>query len=202
MKSLLQEKFPEKLTQLCEKCKVDEAEFALWKRAADNMYIAYSKELDMYMQDDNFIYKDPIDVDKIPRDQLPLLTLLHPLNLWRYQVCKQADIVLLCFICSDYFTAEERKKIFDYYEPRTIHDSSLSASIHSIVACDVGDTGDAYGYLKQAARMDLDNVNGNTYFGLHAACMGAAWMMMVNGYAGLRIYNDTLHFRPFIHEGW
>lgn len=50
--------------------------------------------------------------------------------------------------------------------------------------------------------MDLDNVNGNTYFGLHAACMGAAWMMMVNGYAGLRIYNDTLHFRPFIHEGW
>ena len=202
VKSLLQEKYPEKLTRLCEKCKVDEAEFALWKRAADNMYIAYSKELDMYMQDDNFIYKDPIDVDKIPREQLPLLTHLHPLNLWRYQVCKQADIVLLCFICSDYFTAEERKKIFDYYEPRTIHDSSLSASIHSIVACDVGDTGDAYGYLKQAARMDLDNVNGNTYFGLHAACMGAAWMMMVNGYAGLRIYNDTLHFRPFIHEGW
>ena len=202
VKSLLQEKYPEKLTRLCEKCKVDEAEFALWQRAADNMYIAYSKELDMYMQDDNFIYKDPIDVDKIPREQLPLLTHLHPLNLWRYQVCKQADIVLLCFICSDYFTAEERKKIFDYYEPRTIHDSSLSASIHSIVACDVGDTGDAYGYLKQAARMDLDNVNGNTYFGLHAACMGAAWMMMVNGYAGLRIYNDTLHFRPFIHEGW
>ena len=50
--------------------------------------------------------------------------------------------------------------------------------------------------------MDLDNVNGNTYFGLHAACMGASWMMMVNGYAGLRIYNDTLHFRPFIHKDW
>lgn len=202
VKDILAEKYPEKLAQLQEKCGVDEAEIALWKRAADNMYIAYSKELDMYMQDDNFIYKDPIDVDKIPRENLPLLTHLHPLNLWRYQVCKQADIVLLCFICSDYFTQEERKKIFDYYEPRTIHDSSLSASIHSIVACDVGDTGDAYGYLKQASRMDLDNVNGNTYFGLHAACMGASWMMMVNGYAGLRIYNDALHFRPFIHESW
>ena len=202
VKDILEKKYPEKLAQLQEKCGVDAEEFALWKKAADNMYIAYSKELDMYMQDDNFIYKDPIDVDKIPREKLPLLTHLHPLNLWRYQVCKQADIVLLCFICSDYFTKEERKKIFDYYEPRTIHDSSLSASIHSIVACDVGDTSDAYGYLKQASRMDLDNVNGNTYFGLHAACMGASWMMMVNGYAGLRIYNDTLHFRPFIHESW
>lgn len=202
VKDILAEKYPEKLAQLQEKCGVDDQEIALWKKAADNMYIAYSKELDMYMQDDNFIYKDPIDVDKIPRENLPLLTHLHPLNLWRYQVCKQADIVLLCFICSDYFTQEERKKIFDYYEPRTIHDSSLSASIHSIVACDVGDTGDAYGYLKQASRMDLDNVNGNTYFGLHAACMGASWMMMVNGYAGLRIYNDALHFRPFIHESW
>ena len=202
VKDILAEKYPEKLAQLQEKCGVDDQEIALWKKAADNMYIAYSKELDMYMQDDNFIYKDPIDVDIIPRENLPLLTHLHPLNLWRYQVCKQADIVLLCFICSDYFTQEERKKIFDYYEPRTIHDSSLSASIHSIVACDVGDTGDAYGYLKQASRMDLDNVNGNTYFGLHAACMGASWMMMVNGYAGLRIYNDALHFRPFIHESW
>lgn len=202
VKDILAEKYPEKLAQLQAKCGVDEAELALWKKAADNMYIAYSKELDMYMQDDNFIYKDPIDVDKIPREKLPLLTHMHPLNLWRYQVCKQADIILLCFICSDYFTKEERKKIFDYYEPRTIHDSSLSASIHSIVACDVGDTSDAYGYLKQASRMDLDNVNGNTYFGLHAACMGASWMMMVNGYAGLRIYNDALHFRPFIHESW
>ena len=199
---LLKEKYPEKFNALCEKCAVDENEMALWKKAADNMYIPYSKELELYMQDDNFLYKDPIDVDSIPKAKLPLLTNLHPLNLWRYQVIKQADIILLTFICSEYFTAEQRKKIFDYYEPKTIHDSSLSASIHSIVACDVGDKSDAYGYLKQAVRMDLDNVNGNTYFGLHAACMGASWMMVVNGYAGLRIYDNMLHFKPFINEGW
>lgn len=202
VRDMLQEKYPEKLRQLREKCGVDDEEFALWKRAADNMYLPYSKELDMYMQDDNFIYKDPIDIEKIPREKMPLLSHLHPLNLWRYQVCKQADIVLLCFICSEFFTLEERKKIFDYYEPKTIHESSLSASIHSIVACDIGNTGEAYGYLKQSSRMDLDNVKGNTRRGLHAACMGAAWMMVVNGYAGLRIYNDTLHFRPFMQESW
>ena len=202
VRDILREKYPEKLNQLMEKCGVDENEFALWKRAADNMYLPYSEELDMYMQDDNFIYKDPIDVDQIPREKLPLLTHLHPLNLWRYQVCKQADIVLLCFICGEFFTPEQRKKIFDYYEPKTIHDSSLSASIHSIVACDIGDTRNAYGYLQQASRMDLDNVNGNTLHGLHAACAGASWMMVVNGFAGLRIYNDTLHFRPFIQESW
>ncbi len=199
---LLKEKYPAKYAELCEKCGVDDGEFALWKRAADNMYIPYSKELDMYMQDDNFIYKDPVDVESITPDRLPLLMHLHPLNLWRCQLCKQADIVLLTFICSEYFTKEQRRKIFEYYEPKTIHDSSLSASIHSIVACDVGDKKEAYGYLKQSARMDLDNVNGNTGNGLHAACMGASWMMIVNGYAGVRVFDNKLHFRPFIHDGW
>lgn len=198
----LQKDNPKKFQELTSKCKIDDDEFKLWQKAADNMYIPYSKELNMYMQDDNFIYKDPIDIDKIPLEKLPLLTNLHPLNLWRYQVCKQADIVLLTFIFSDYFTLEERKQIFDYYEPKTIHDSSLSASIHSIVACDVGYREEAYHYLRQSSRMDLDNVNRNTFFGLHAACMGASWMMMINGYGGLRIIDGNLYFRPFIDKKW
>lgn len=193
---------PEKLAELQEKCGVDEEELARWKKAADNMYLAYDKTGDMYMQDDNFIYKDPIDIDSIPVDKLPLLTHLHPLNLWRYKVLKQADIVLLMFLCSDGFTPEMRKKVFDYYEPLTIHDSSLSAGIHSIVACDVGYPDEAYGYLRQACRMDLDNVNRNTCYGIHAACMGSCWMMIVNGYAGLRAYDEKLHFKPYIPDNW
>jgi alpha,alpha-trehalose phosphorylase len=199
---ILKTNYPEKYQELINKCEIDAKELDLWKRAADNMYIPYSEELGMYMQDDNFIYKEPIDLESIPLSKLPLLTNLHPLNLWRYQVCKQADIVLLIFLCSDYFTMEEKSKIFDYYEPKTIHDSSLSASIHSIVACDIGYQHEAYEYLKQAARMDLDNVNRNTFFGLHAACMGATWMMMVNGYGGLRIYQNKLHFKPYIPDNW
>ena len=200
--ALLKEKYPKKYTQLLEKCKVDEEEMALWKRAADHMRLAYNEELDIYMQDDNFLYKDPIDLEAIPKEKLPLLTHLHPLNLWRYQVIKQADIVLLTFLCSDFFTLEMRRKIFDFYEPKTIHDSSLSAGIHSIVACDVGYEGEAYNYLKQSCRMDLDNVNRNTFFGLHAACMGTSWMMLVNGYGGLRVIDGELHFKPYCAEQW
>lgn len=198
----LAESDPGRLAALREKCGVDDAETALWKKAADNMYLPYDTETDMYMQDDNFIYKDPIDIDAIPVEKLPLLTHLHPLNLWRYQVCKQADIVLLMFLCSNEFAPEMRKKIFDFYEPKTIHDSSLSAGVHSIVACDVGYTDEAYGYLRQACRMDLDNVNRNTENGIHAACMGSCYMMIVNGYAGMRVYDGLLHFRPYIPENW
>ena len=200
--ALLKEKYPEKYAQLVQKCGITDEELARWKRAADNMYLAYDKELDLYMQDDNFLDKDPIDLEAIPKEKLPLLTNLHPLNLWRYQVIKQADIVLLTFLCSDAFTPEMRRKIFDFYEPKTIHDSSLSAGIHSIVACDVGYEGEAYNYLKQSCRMDLDNVNRNTFFGLHAACMGTSWMMLVNGYGGLRIYDGKLHFKPYCAENW
>ena len=199
---LLQKKYPERFAELYEKCGLSQTELDLWKRAADNMYIPYSKELDMYMQDDNFLYKDPIDIDAIPVEELPLLTHMHPLNLWRFQVCKQADLVLLIFLLSEQFTPEMRKKIFDFYEARTIHDSSLSAGIHSIVACDVGYASEAYDYLRQSCRMDLDNVNRNTFFGLHAACMGSSWMMLVNGYAGLRIYDGALHFKPYCAEKW
>ncbi len=87
-------------------------------------------------------------------------------------------------------------------EPRTLHESSLSAGIHAIVACDIGYGGEAYGFLKQAARMDLDDYNGNTCNGAHAACMGSAWMMIINGYAGLRIYDGKLHFKPITADGW
>ncbi|MBP5308020.1 MAG: glycoside hydrolase family 65 protein [Clostridia bacterium] len=198
----LKRKNPVKHAELMEKCELDDADTERMKAAAENMYLPFDEENGIYMQDDNFIYKDPIDVDKIPLEKLPLLTHLHPLNLWRYQVCKQADIVLLMFLESHEFSPQMRKKVFDFYEPRTIHDSSLSAGIHSIVACDIGYEDEAYGYLKQACRMDLDNVNRNTYFGIHAACMGSCWMMIVNGYAGMRVYDGKLHFKPFIPKKW
>ena len=187
---------------MLEKCACDEAELSRWQQAADRMYIAYDSALDLYLQDDDFLDKDPIDVDAIPPERLPLLTHLHPLNLWRYQVIKQADIVLLIYLYSHEFTMEMKRKIFDFYEPKTIHDSSLSAGIHCIVAQDIGYAAEAYGYLKQAARMDLDDVNKNTFNGVHSACQGSAYMMIVNGFAGMRDYNGKLHFKPALPEGW
>jgi alpha,alpha-trehalose phosphorylase len=193
---------PTKAKELREKCQMDDGELGRFKKAAENMYLAYDKENDMYMQDDNFIYKDPIDIDNIPVENLPLLVNMHPLNLWRYQVIKQADIVLLMGLYANEFSKEMKKKVFDFYESHTIHDSSLSAGVHSIVACDIGYEEEAYGYLKQACRMDLDNVNRNVAVGVHAACMGSSYLIIVNGYAGLSIYENTLHFAPKIPENW
>lgn len=202
VKEMLNKNNPLKLKQLMEKCHIDEDEFKRWDRIVNNMYFAYDYEKDMYMQDDSILFKDPIDIDAIPPSKLPLLFSMHPLNLWRFKVCKQADIVLLTFLLHEWFTPEMRKKIFDVYEPLTIHDSSLSSNTYSIVACDIGYYDEAYDYLKQASRMDLDNVNKNTFFGLHAACMGSCWMMLVNGYAGLRIYDGMMHFKPYCDKRW
>lgn len=199
---MLQQKYPKKYEELLTKCGVDNQELALWKRAADNMYIPFSDELQLYLQDDQILDRDPIDVDSIPVEKLPLLNNLHPLNLWRLQVIKQADIVLLIYLCSEDFTPEMKKKIFDFYEPLTIHDSSLSAGIHSIVASEIGYTDEAYGYFRQTARMDLDNINRNTGIGVHSACMGSAWLILTGGFAGMRLYDGKHHFSPFIPEQW
>ena len=122
---LLREKYPKKYVELLQKCGVDDEEMALWQRAADNMYIPYNEELQLYLQDDQILDRDPIDIESIPVEKLPLLNHLHPLNLWRLQVIKQADIVLLIYLCGEDFSPEMKKKIFDFYEPLTIHDSSL-----------------------------------------------------------------------------
>lgn len=193
---------PEKLRALEEKCGFDREIREKIRRAADRMYIGYSEESGVYTQDDQFLYRDPIDLDAIPKEKLPLLFSMHPLNLWRFQVCKQADLVLLVYLCSEDFTEEEKRRIFEFYEPKTIHDSSLSAGIHSIVACDIGNRSEAYGYLRQSARMDLDNINGNTYFGVHAANMGNTYQILVNGFAGMRPKDGTLTFRPYLPPEW
>jgi alpha,alpha-trehalose phosphorylase len=199
---MLREKHPAKYKELLAKCGVDDTEMDLWQRAADNMYLPYHKGLDVYMQDDKILYKDPLDIDNLPVEKLPLLTHLHPLNLWRYQVIKQADIVLLMYLCGEDFTPEMKKKVFELYEPMTIHDSSLSAGIHSIVATEIGQSEEAYGYMKQSARMDLDNVNRNTALGVHSACMGGTWLILTGGMAGMRLYNGEHHFNPFLPEQW
>lgn len=199
---MLRDKHPEKYAELLKKCGVDDAELSLWKRAADNMYIPYDEELQLYLQDDSILDRDPIDIENIPVEKLPLLNHLHPLNLWRYRVIKQADIVLLTYLCSEDFSLETKRKIFDFYEPLTIHDSSLSAGIHSILATEIGYTGEAYGYFRQAARMDLDNVNRNTDIGVHSACMGSVWLILTGGFAGMRLCGGVHHFSPFLPAQW
>ncbi len=192
---------PEKHKELMDRLGIDEAELDLWKRAADNMYIGYDEELGITPQDDQFLYRDPVDVEELKKRGYILMN-MHPLNLWRFQVAKQADVVLLMLTLPHWFSKELKKANFDYYEPRTIHDSSLSPSIHSIIASEIGYHDKAYDYFMRTARMDLDDVKGNTAGGCHTACMGGSWMAIVYGFAGLRVYDGKVHLDPYVPEGW
>lgn len=192
---------PEKHAELTERLGIDDDELDLWKRAADNMYIGHDDELGITLQDDQFLYRDPVDVEELKKRGYILMN-MHPLNLWRFQVAKQADVVLLMLTLPHWFSKELKKANFDYYEPKTIHDSSLSPSIHSIIASEIGYHDKAYDYFMRTARMDLDDVKGNTAGGCHTACMGGSWMTIVYGFGGLRVYDGKVHLAPYVPEGW
>ncbi len=201
-RDILKREYPQKYAELVQNLDLKDEEFALWKKCADNMYLPFNKKLGIHPQDDSFVDKDPIDIDSIPQNEIPLVGNWHPLVIWRYQVIKQADVILLLFLLGDQFSLEEKRANFDYYEPKTTHDSSLSPAIYSIIAAELGYAEFAYNYFLQTVRLDLDDYNRNAWQGLHTACMASSWMGVVNGFAGMRTFGGELSFRPFVPEKW
>lgn len=200
--AMLREKDPGKYQQFMDNHQIEEGEIAKWKKIAQDIYLPYNEMLGIHPQDDSFLEKDPIDINLIPENEFPLVHSWHPLAIWRYQVIKQADVILLMFLLGDQFTREQKKANYDFYEPKTTHDSSLSPSIYSIIASEIGYYEDAYNYFIQTARLDLDDFNKNTYKGLHLACLGSTWMALVFGFAGMRTYNGKLSFNPYLPDKW
>ncbi len=192
---------PIKLIALSEKIGITNEELKLWKDAADKMYYKVNERYGIYEQDDHFVYNDSVDMNTIPKNY-DIRNMFHPLDLWRMQVLKQADVVLLNFVLGDKFTLEEKKLNYDYYEPKTNHGSSLSAAVHSIMANEIGYYDDAYSYFKSAAFMDIDDYKKNTSGGLHMACLGSVWMTVINGFLGMRDYNSGLKFNINLPKEW
>ncbi|MBE0596765.1 MAG: glycoside hydrolase family 65 protein [Desulfuromonadales bacterium] len=192
----MQEETPDHYATLVHRTGFDPAEAEEWQRAADSMYIPYDEPTGIHPQDDNFLEKEGWDLENTPKDKFPLLLHYHPLVIYRHQVIKQADVVLALFLLGDGFSAERKKRNFDYYDPLTTGDSSLSACIQAIVAAEVGDTRKALKYARYAMLMDLADNGGNVRDGVHVASMGGTWMMMVYGLAGMRDYNGRISFDP------
>lgn len=197
----MQAKAPKLLANLIEKVSLDDKELMLWKEASDRMYYHVNEQLGIYEQDDSFVYNDAVDMNTIPRNY-DIRMMFHPLDLWRMQVLKQADVVLLNFVLGDKFTPEEKKANYDYYEPKTNHGSSLSAAVHSIMANEIGYLEDAYKYFESSAFMDIDDYKKNTAGGLHVACLGGVWMSVVNGFLGMRMYDSGLSFQINLPKQW
>ncbi len=173
-----------------------------WRAAAERMYLPVDAALGIHPQDDSFLDKPVWDFANTPAENYPLLLHYHPLVIYRHRVLKQADVVLALLLLSDRFSLDEKKRDYDYYEPLTTHDSSLSSCIYSIIGSEVGYHDQAYAFFLETARMDLDNKHGNTPYGAHLAAMAGAWLSLVYGFGGLRAQGGRLRFAPYLPGHW
>lgn len=187
---------PEHFQALIYRTDLDLEEVQEWRRAADAMYIPFDEKLRIHPQDDNFLDREVWDFANTPEDKYPLLLHYHPLVIYRRQVIKQADIVLAMFLLSHEFSIDQKRRNFDYYDPLTTGDSSLSACIQSIVAAEIGYDDKALEYLVYAVLMDMADIGGNVESGCHIASMGGTWMAIVYGLAGMRDRDGAIHFNP------
>jgi alpha,alpha-trehalose phosphorylase len=194
--NMLHTQLPLRWRDLARQLQIEPDEIALWSRAARRMYLPYDRDLQIFKQDDTFLDRKPWENIAGDDNHTPLLLRFHPLVLYRHQLCKQADAVLALCLLSERFTPADRRRTFEYYERCTVHDSTLSPGIFSIVASDIGDSDKAYRYAVRTANIDLEDLHGNTKDGLHMAAMGASWMALVIGYAGMRFIGGTPSFRP------
>ena len=197
---MLRDRHPDWFIVLVDKTKLELSEVENWRKAADNMYLPFDERLKIHIQHDSFLDEKVWDFENTPADKYPLLLHFHPLVIYRHQVIKQADIVLAMFLLGDKFSPEQKRHNFDYYDPLTTGDSSLSVSIQSIAAAEIGYLEKAMEYAKYAVLMDLGDVAGNVKDGCHIAAMGGAWMVAVYGFAGMRDYNGHLSFHPKLPE--
>ena len=198
----LREDKPERYAVLVDKTGLDFEEVAEWQAAADQMHVPYDTTLGIHSQDEHFLEREPWDFSNTPADKYPLLLHYHPLVIYRHQLIKQADVVLTMFLLGHEFTLEQKKRNFDYYDPLTTGDSSLSASVQSIAASEIGYADKAYAYFRYAALMDLANVRGNVQDGVHLASIGGTWMALVYGFGGMRDQGGHLSFSPRLPAQW
>ncbi|MFE4833167.1 glycoside hydrolase family 65 protein [Arthrobacter sp. NPDC056691] len=180
---------------------VDDAERELWEAAAQRIQLPFDEHYQVYSQDNDFMTLEPWDWTT-PRSKYPLLLNFHPLVIYRHQVLKQADTVLAMFLQWQEFTAEEKRRAFDFYDPITTGDSTLSACVQGIMAAEVGYRKAALEHFTNAAFIDLDNTHGNTIDGVHIASTGGVWSSLVCGFAGLRDQGPVPFFDPRLPEEW
>jgi alpha,alpha-trehalose phosphorylase len=194
----MQAERPERYSALVHETGLQPGEIEAWQQAADNMYLPFDERRGIHPQDDSFLQKKRWDFDHIPTDQYPLLLHFHPLVIYRHQVIKQADMVLAMFLLGNEFSLEQKKRNFDYYDPLTTGDSSLSMCIQSIVAAEIGYQDLASEYSNYATLMDLEDIAGNSKDGCHIASMGGTWMVSVYGFAGMRDFDGQWSFSPHL----
>lgn len=187
---------------LFKKCHCDASILKEMEEASDKMLILYDPATKLYEQHEGYYDLPHIDVDKIPVSDFPLYSHWSYDRIYRNDMIKQPDVLMFMFLHDQDFSLEQKKANFDFYEPRCIHESSLSPSVHSILAEEIGYENMALKFFSFATRLDLDDYNRNTNEGLHMTSIAAAWMNIVYGFLGLRSDKDPLSVSPKLPAKW
>jgi len=188
--------------RIIEKTKLAAAEISEWKTVADNMYFPFDKERNIYLQQDGFLDKELITVADLPKSQRPINQKWSWDRILRSPYIKQADTLQGFYFFEDHFTTEELERHFNFYEPFTVHESSLSPCVHSIQAAKLNRMEQAYAFYLRTSRLDLDDYNHEVEEGLHITSMAGTWMSIVEGFGGMRVKDGKLSFEPKIPEQW
>ena len=194
--------YPQDHKRIIEKVKLSDAELQEWLKVSGNMYFPFSKEHDVYLQQDGFLDKDLVQVKDLDKSQRPINQKWSWDRVLRSPYIKQADTLQGFYFFEDHFTKEQLEKHFNFYEPFTVHESSLSPCVHSIQAAKLDKMDMAYTFYLRTSRLDLDDYNKEVEEGCHITSMAGTWMSIVEGFGGMRVKNDTLHFEPKIPKEW
>lgn len=198
----IETEYPLDYTRIFNKVKLSQSEISEMKNVADNMYFPYSEEHGVYLQQDGFLDKELITVANLDKSQRPINQKWSWDRILRSPYIKQADTLQGFYFFEDHFTKEQLEKHFDFYEPFTVHESSLSPCVHSIQAAVLGRMEQAYTFYLRTSRLDLDDYNKEVEEGLHITSMAGTWMSIVEGFGGMRVKNNQLHFEPRIPKEW
>lgn len=198
----MRRKVPDKLAKVFKKTGVEKAELVQWKKMARLMKVNFDSETELIEQHDGFFDQPHIDSRKIPLSQIPIYDHWAYLKIFRYDMLKQPDVLLLLLFFSHDYSRRCKRVNYEYYEPRCSHESSLSPAIHSIFAAELGKGNEAQRFFEHATRLDLDDYNRNACIGLHVTSMAAAWMNIVQGFGGLRTDGKHLSFNPSLPKKW
>jgi maltose phosphorylase len=194
---------PAKYAALVSKVSLDEAvEFSRFSHIVDKMYYPYDEKRQIFLQQDGYLDKEQILVKDLPAAERPINQKWSWDRILRSCYIKQADVLQGIYFFEDQYDIDTIRRNFDFYEPRTVHESSLSPCVHAILAAKLGDEARAYEFYLRTARLDLDDYNNDTEDGCHITSMAGTWMAVVEGFGGMRVRDGKLVFQPFIPEKW
>ena len=199
---ILQKEYQEDYNRIIELTKLSDLEVEAWLKVAEEMYFPFSEKHNVYLQQDGFLDKELIPTSELPTSERPINQKWSWDRILRSCYIKQADVLQGIYMFEDKFSKKEIETHFDFYEPLTVHESSLSPCIHSILAASIDRMPKAYEQYLRTSRLDLDDYNHEVHEGLHITSMAGTWAAIVQGFGGMRNFNGELSFKPQIPKEW